>query len=274
MAKAEYSKAVNAVIVIQRAFRRWRWERMLRTRRRSRRRSSKSVTCPPAWKHLLRIFLVLPDRCVCDSGCLAMLAAATSASRAVLRRAKEKWIQATAAEVLRRLGRPMIHEPPEENTLLDQLVMVVASPRTKELLTDYAEHNKVRAPLSCRDVADSSEASNSVRCLAPAPGSCAPTLSSRVSSDIEMSSVQADDKAKVVAINHAPTSVRLTLKLGSLTGRAAFSHVPFLHSILWMTESILMAPKTVDMPQTPVGTMEVWSLAAHGCVCQDAFRED
>lgn len=42
----------------------------------------------------------------------------------------------------------MIHEPPEENTLLDQLVMVVASPRTKELLTDYAEHNKVGAPLS------------------------------------------------------------------------------------------------------------------------------
>ena len=67
----------------------------------------------------------------------------------------------------------------------------------------------------------------------------------------------------MVAINHAPTSVRLTLKLGSLTGRAAFSHVPFLHSILWMTESILMAPKTVDMPQTPVGAMEVCSLSTH-----------
>ena len=77
--------------------------------------------------------------------------------------------------------------------------------------------------------------------------------------------MQADDKAKVVAINHAPTSVRLTLKLGSLTGRAAFSHVPFLHSILWMTESILMAPNTVDVPQTPVGTMEVLSSASHGC---------
>ena len=61
----------------------------------------------------------------------------------VLCRAKEKWIQATAAEVLRRLGRPMVAEAPEENTLLDQLVMVVASPRTKELLADYAEHNKV-----------------------------------------------------------------------------------------------------------------------------------
>ena len=68
----------------------------------------------------------------------------------------------------------------------------------------------------------------------------------------------------MVAINHAPTSVRLTLKLGSLTGRAAFSHVPFLHSILWMTESILMAPKTVDMPQTPMGAMEVYSPSTHG----------
>lgn len=85
--------------------------------------------------------------------------------------------------------------------------------------------------------------------------------------------MQADDKAKVVAINHAPTSVRLTLKLGSLTGRAAFSHVPFLHSILWMTESILMAPNTVDMPQTPVGTMEVWSLATHGCLFRMQFKE-
>ena len=67
---------------------------------------------------------------------------------AVVCRAKEKWIQATAAEVLRRLGRPMVHEAPEENTLLDQLVMVVASPRTKELLTDYAEHNKVGTSLT------------------------------------------------------------------------------------------------------------------------------
>ena len=90
--------------------------------------------------------------------------------------------------------------------------------------------------------------------------------------DFDNLSMQADDKAKVVAINHAPTSVRLTLKLGSLTGRAAFSHVPFLHSILWMTESILMAPKTVDMPQMPVGAMEVCSPATHGSFCQDAFR--
>lgn len=75
---------------------------------------------------------------------LPCAACSTSISRAAaLCRAKEKWIQATAAEVLRRLGRPMVHEAPEENTLLDQLVMVVASPRTKELLTDYAEHNKV-----------------------------------------------------------------------------------------------------------------------------------
>lgn len=64
--------------------------------------------------------------------------------------------------------------------------------------------------------------------------------------------LQADDKAKVVAVNHAPTSVRLSLKLGSLTGRAAFSHVPFLHSILWMTEAILMAPNTADMPAAPM----------------------
>lgn len=41
IAKAEYSKAVQAAVVIQRAFRRWRWEQMLRRRRRSRRRSSK-----------------------------------------------------------------------------------------------------------------------------------------------------------------------------------------------------------------------------------------
>ena len=59
-------------------------------------------------------------------------------------RAKEKWIQATAAEVLRRLGRPELSEQPEESTMLDELVMVVASPRTKELLVDYAEHNKVQ----------------------------------------------------------------------------------------------------------------------------------
>ncbi len=30
--------------------------------------------------------------------------------------------------------------------MLDELVMVVASPRTKELLVDYAEHNKVQQP--------------------------------------------------------------------------------------------------------------------------------
>ena len=41
IAKAEYGKAVQAAVVIQRAFRRWRWEQMLRRRRRSRRRSSK-----------------------------------------------------------------------------------------------------------------------------------------------------------------------------------------------------------------------------------------
>ena len=82
---------------------------------------------------------------ICEFG-LPCAACNTRISRAaVLCRAKEKWIQATAAEVLRRLGRPMVHEAPEENTLLDQLVMVVASPRTKELLTDYAEHNKVGA---------------------------------------------------------------------------------------------------------------------------------
>lgn len=41
MAEAEYSKAVHAAIVIQRAFRRWRWEQMLSRRRKSTRRSSK-----------------------------------------------------------------------------------------------------------------------------------------------------------------------------------------------------------------------------------------
>lgn len=45
--------------------------------------------------------------------------------------------------MLRRLGRPVVSEAPEENSLLEELVMVVASPRTKELLTDYAQHNKV-----------------------------------------------------------------------------------------------------------------------------------
>ncbi len=48
--------------------------------------------------------------------------------------------------MLSRLGRPVVNEPPEENTMLDELVMVVASPRTKELLVDYAEHNKVEHP--------------------------------------------------------------------------------------------------------------------------------
>ncbi len=55
-----------------------------------------------------------------------------------------------------------------------------------------------------------------------------------------------------MSVNHAPTSVRLTLKLGSLTGRAAFSHVPFLHSILWMTEAILLAPSSADPPTMPM----------------------
>ena len=67
-------------------------------------------------------------------------------------RAKEKWIQATAAEVLRRLGRPVVSEPPEENTLLDELVMEVASPRTRDLLTDYAEHNKARCTFRCAKI--------------------------------------------------------------------------------------------------------------------------
>ena len=67
-------------------------------------------------------------------------------------RAKEKWIQATAAEVLRRLGRPVVSEAPEENTLLDELVMEVASPRTRDLLTDYAEHNKARCTFRCAKI--------------------------------------------------------------------------------------------------------------------------
>jgi hypothetical protein len=52
---------------------------------------------------------------------------------------------------------------------------------------------------------------------------------------------QADDKARVVAVNHAPTSVRLHAKLGSLTLRAAFSHIPFLHSAQWMLQSVCLA---------------------------------
>lgn len=87
-----------------------------------------------------------------------------------------------------------------------------------------------------------------------APMSMRLTLNARSfrPTDISLCWPQADDKAKVVAVNHAPTSVRLTLKLGSLTGRAAFSHVPFLHSILWMIQAILLAPTNVEPPQTPM----------------------
>lgn len=53
-------------------------------------------------------------------------------------------MQQTAAEVLRRLGRPLVKPPtPRESSLLDELVMEVASPRTKDLLEDYAEQHRV-----------------------------------------------------------------------------------------------------------------------------------
>jgi hypothetical protein len=59
-------------------------------------------------------------------------------------------MQATGAEVLRRLGRPPMKLPtPAEESLIDELIMKVASPRTKELLQDYAEQYQVqgRRPL-------------------------------------------------------------------------------------------------------------------------------
>lgn len=64
-------------------------------------------------------------------------------------RAQEQWMQETGAEVLRRLGRapPLKVPSPVEESLIDELVMKVASPRTKDLLQDYAEQYRVR-PLS------------------------------------------------------------------------------------------------------------------------------
>ncbi len=53
-------------------------------------------------------------------------------------------MQSTGAEVLRRLGRPPLKMPSStEDSLIDELVMKVASPRTKDLLQDYAEQYKV-----------------------------------------------------------------------------------------------------------------------------------
>lgn len=46
----------------------------------------------------------------------------------------------------------------------------------------------------------------------------------------------------MVAVNHTPTSVRLGAKLGSLTLRAAFSHIPFLHSAQWMLQAVCLSP--------------------------------
>ncbi len=64
---------------------------------------------------------------------------------------------------------------------------------------------------------------------------------------------QADDQARVVAVNHEPTSMRLGLKLGSLTARAAFSHIPFLHSAHWMLDAIMLsaAPPDLQRAQPP-----------------------
>ncbi|BDA48870.1 hypothetical protein COCOBI_12-5530 [Coccomyxa sp. Obi] len=111
-------------------------------------------------------------------------------------RAQDDWMQTTAAEVLQRLGRPppLKVPSPTEESLIDELVMKVASPRTKDLLQDYTEQYR------------------------------------------------ADDRARVVAVNHAPTSVRLGAKLGSLTLRAAFSHIPFLHSAQWMLQAVCLSP--------------------------------
>lgn len=52
----------------------------------------------------------------------------------------------------------------------------------------------------------------------------------------------------MVALNLAPTSTMLTVKLGSLTARAAFSHIPFLHSLQWMLQAICMSPNNADFP--------------------------
>ncbi len=63
-----------------------------------------------------------------------------------LSRAQDAWMQTTGAEVLQRLGRPppLKVPSPTEESLIDELVMKVASPRTKDLLQDYTEQYRVR----------------------------------------------------------------------------------------------------------------------------------
>lgn len=55
-------------------------------------------------------------------------------------------MQTTGADVLQRLGRPppLKVPSPVEESLIDELVMKVASPRTKDLLQDYTEQYRVR----------------------------------------------------------------------------------------------------------------------------------
>jgi hypothetical protein len=51
----------------------------------------------------------------------------------------------TASDVLQRLGRPLVRAPtPTESSLLDELVMAVASPMTKDSLEAYFEQHKVQ----------------------------------------------------------------------------------------------------------------------------------
>jgi hypothetical protein len=39
--------------------------------------------------------------------------------------------------------------------------------------------------------------------------------------------------------------------VGSLTTRAAFSHVPFLHSLQWMVQSMFLEPNQPEAPAVP-----------------------
>lgn len=75
-----------------------------------------------------------------------------------------------------------------------------------------------------------------------------------------------------MAVNNTPTSVRLGAKLGSLTLRAAFSHIPFLHSAQWMLNAICLAPDapSADLAAAAAAAGQV-RLGIQGRASQDLF---
>ena len=58
--------------------------------------------------------------------------------------------------------------------------------------------------------------------------------------------LQAANHAPAAALarstKRAPSHVRISIKLVSCTLRAAFSHIPFLQSLMWMVNSITLVP--------------------------------